>query len=98
MVVVRHQAPRVDHPTGLRAGLAEALQECQLGFVRPEDVRPVVATVQHMINPGLRLHPQRPRHSAQLIPPQPTGDHKLQRLTPFGRSSSLAQFSVIDLS
>ena len=50
MVVIRHQAPGVDEPAGARAGFAETFQKGVLGPLRAEDVRPVVAAVEHVIN------------------------------------------------
>ena len=50
VVVVRHQAPGVDLPAGLGTRFPQAPQERRPGLVGTEDVRPVVAPVQHVID------------------------------------------------
>jgi hypothetical protein len=68
----------MDVPTGLLAGFAEALEEGGLGLVGPEDVRPVIAPVQDVIDPGLGLHSQRSRHAEQCSRASFIVNYKLQ--------------------
>ncbi len=94
MVVVRHQAPRVHLPAGLRAGLAQALEEGRLGLVGAEDVRPVVAPVQDVIDPGLGFHSQRSRHAGLSAgrPPVSTQTPRPDPLSSLTLSVPFSQF------
>ena len=87
VVVVRHETPSMDLPAGLLAGLAKTLEEGRLGLVGPEDVRPVIAPVQDMIDPGLGFHSQRSRHARQFNLTTPSVNYKLQSLTLYGSPS-----------
>jgi hypothetical protein len=62
MVVVRHHTPGVDQPAGFGAGFVQAVQECRLGGVGGEDVGPVVAPSDDMVDRLLRLDPQFASH------------------------------------
>jgi hypothetical protein len=48
--VVRHDAPRAHAPAGLNVGLVQAREGGGLGFLGSEEITPIVAAIEDVIN------------------------------------------------
>jgi hypothetical protein len=76
VIVVGHQAPRVHHPTSLRTGFIQTLQECRFVPLGPEDLGTVVPAVENMLD----CPPARNAVSVacRRQPPKPHSPNQLQ--------------------
>jgi hypothetical protein len=65
VVVVRHDTPRMHAPTGLDAGLVQAREEGGLGFFGSEEITPIVAAIEDVINAVWGLQSQWSGHGGE---------------------------------
>ena len=100
VIVVGHQAPRVHHPTRLRTGFIQTLQECRFGLLGPEDLGTVVPAVENMVDRPLLLETQLPWHDAaslrNRIAPVNYNLHDLTLLVPRSRVSTSVALSRVN--